>query len=89
MDIKLDIEFKDAFKKISDTEKEIPSDILLRLYAYYKQAQKGDTFGSVETNNELDLKNAFKYNARMQLKGMDSKEAKEEYIKLVNEILNK
>ena len=87
MSLKLDIAFKEAFKKISETEKELPSDVLLRLYAYYKQAEKGDTFSVSSGNNEPDLRNAFKFNAWVQLKGMSEEEAKQEYINLANEIL--
>lgn len=81
----LDVLFEDAVSRISKTQKKIAPDLLLRLYAYYKQATKGDNFSF--NNEEYNLKSAFKFNAWMQLKGMDAKEAKENYIKLVNSIL--
>ncbi len=87
MKLKLDIDFKEAFEKISETEKNIPSDVLLRLYAYYKQAIKGDIFTSKEVENESDLRNAFKFNAWVQLKGMSAEEAKKEYVDLANKVL--
>lgn len=58
---------------------------MLRLYAYYKQAVKGDNFSF---NADPDVKTAFKFNAWMQLRGMSEEEAKKEYINLVNSIIN-
>ncbi|WP_075343044.1 acyl-CoA-binding protein [Tenacibaculum agarivorans] len=81
---KLDILFKEAFLRATKTKQKFAPDVQLRLYAYYKQATKGDNFAlSVDDN----LKNAFKFNAWVQLKGMDENEAKKNYIKLVNSIL--
>ncbi|WP_299625246.1 acyl-CoA-binding protein [uncultured Tenacibaculum sp.] len=80
----LDTLFSDAFERANNTTKKFAPDVQLRLYAYYKQATKGDNFSY---NNEDNLKNAFKFNAWIQLKGMDENEAKENYIKLVNSIL--
>ena len=76
--------FKDAFKKVSDSDKELATDVLLRFYAYYKQATKGDGF-SVD-KQETDVIDAFKFNAWTQLKGMSETEAMSEYVKLTNEI---
>jgi diazepam-binding inhibitor (GABA receptor modulating acyl-CoA-binding protein) len=59
---------------------------MLKFYAYYKQASYGNKFS---LNSGLDVRSAFKFNAWMQLNGMSSDEAKLEYIKLANEILNK
>jgi len=87
MDSELDIIFKEAFEKVSKTEQSIPPDDLLRLYAYYKQAVKGDNFMFRTKKNEPDLRNAFKFNAWIQLKGMSAEEAKQEYVKLANDIL--
>ena len=81
----LDSEFNKAFRKASNLENKLPPDVMLRLYAYYKQAVKGDQFSIY---NDVGLKNAFKFNAWIQLKGMSPKQAKHEYIKLVNSIIN-
>lgn len=87
MNLELDKKFKEAFKKISETQKSIPPDILLRLYAYYKQTKKEDSLSIKTDNTEPDLRNAFKFNARIQLKGMSEEDAKKEYIQLANKIL--
>ena len=80
----LNIQFEKAYKKASDFKEKLPPDVMLKLYAYYKQAVKGDNF-SFNANN--DLRNAFKFNAWIQLQGMTENEAKQEYIKLVNSII--
>jgi len=82
----LKIAFKEAFKKISETNKPLPPDVLLRLYAYNKQATRGDNFPA--SPREINIRDAFKFNAWIQLKGMEEEEAMQEYINLANEILN-
>ncbi|MEX6626117.1 acyl-CoA-binding protein [Tenacibaculum pacificus] len=77
----LDIAFEEAYKKASNFKKKLPPDVMLKFYAYSKQAIKGDKF-TFNANN--DLRNAFKFNAWVQLKGMSEDEAKQEYINLVN-----
>ncbi|AZJ36283.1 acyl-CoA-binding protein [Tenacibaculum singaporense] len=84
MEDDLDLKFKEAYKIASDLEEKLPPDVMLRLYAYYKQAVKGDRF---TFNDNSDLRNAFKFNAWMQLRGMSERKAKKEYIKLVNSII--
>ncbi|WP_299007432.1 acyl-CoA-binding protein [uncultured Tenacibaculum sp.] len=84
MENDLDLKFKEAYNIASDLEEKLPPDVMLRLYAYYKQAVKGDRF---TFNDNSDLRNAFKFNAWMQLRGMSEREAKKEYIKLVNSII--
>ncbi|MEE3999487.1 acyl-CoA-binding protein [Tenacibaculum sp. FZY0031] len=84
MEDELDSKFQEAYKIASDLEEKLPADVMLRLYAYYKQAVKGDRF---TFNDNSDLRNAFKFNAWMQLRGMSERKAKKEYIKLVNSII--
>lgn len=81
----LDIQFNEAIQKASSTNQKLAPDVLLKLYAYYKQATRGDNFSF--NMSEDDLKNAFKFNAWAQLKGMNEEEAKKNYIELVNSIL--
>lgn len=82
----LNKEFALAFEEISKLEKKVAPDVMLKFYAYYKQATLGD--GSSINKND-DLKSAFKVNAWMQLEGMTIEQAKKEYIKLASEILIK
>jgi len=85
MESNLDKEFDEAFSKISKLKEAIAPDIMLKLYAYNKQANFGNKFSF---NNDLNVRNAFKLNAWMQLNGMKSEEAKKEYIELANTVLN-
>jgi acyl-CoA-binding protein len=73
--------FKKAYTKASSMKHSLPQDVMLLFYAYYKQATAGDNFSF---NANLDIRNAFKFNAWMQLKGISSEEAKIKYIELVN-----
>lgn len=83
----LDTLFKEAFEKASNMEQDsLPQDVMLRIYAYYKQA----TFGSLSSINysNLDVRDAFKNNAWLQVSHITENEAKRHYIELINEILN-
>jgi diazepam-binding inhibitor (GABA receptor modulator, acyl-CoA-binding protein) len=79
--------FNEAFEKASNMEHDsLPPDVMLRLYAYYKQA----TFGSIGSINysNLDVRDAFKNNAWMQIRHISEDEAKRCYIAIINEVLN-
>lgn len=82
----LDREFKEAFEKASNMKQDsLPQDVMLRLYAFYKQATYGG-FGSTNYS-ALDVRNAFKTNAWLQVSTMTEDDAKKAYIDLVNAIL--
>ena len=81
----LDKEFIAAFERISGLKKPVTPDVMLKLYAFNKQANFGNNFSF---NSGLDVRNAFKFNAWMQLKDMTPSVAKKEYIKLANTIIN-
>ena len=81
---KLDIKFNRAFDKLSKLEESLAPDVMLKLYAYYKQALAGDNFSY---DGKVDVIDAFKFNAWTQLNGMTQEEAKKQYIKLVKSIL--
>lgn len=84
----LDTQFREAFEKASNMEQDsLPQDLMLRIYAYYKQATFG-SLGSVNYSN-LDVRDAFKNNAWMQISHISEDEAKRCYIEIINEILNK
>jgi acyl-CoA-binding protein len=83
----LDIQFKDAYKAISElSQDQFAPDIMLKLYAFYKQATYGDNNPEYIETNEIDLRNGFKLNAWIQLRGMSIENAKKEYIKIANNI---
>ncbi len=82
---KLDIEFEKAYKISSTTSLKLPPDVMLQLYAYYKQATKGSNYE--QPSGDVELRNAFKLNAWFQLSQISESEAKKEYINLVNKYL--
>ncbi len=83
----LEIQFQEALQKASEmSQSSLPQDVQLRLYAYYKQA----TFGTLETkqiNATFHLRDAFKTNAWMQISHISASEAKEQYIEIINSLL--
>jgi acyl-CoA-binding protein len=85
MQSEIDKEFKIAFEKISCLKEAVAPDIMLKLYAFNKQASFGNNFSF---NSGLNVRSAFKFNAWMQLKDMTPEQAKKEYIKLANTIIN-
>ncbi len=84
MNSRLNDLFEKAVQRVSVTKEDIAPDNLLRLYAYYKQATRGDSFS---LNTEDNIRSAFKFNAWIQLNGMTADEAKQKYIELVNATL--
>lgn len=85
----LEIRFDKAYQIASAiNQSEVPPDIMLRLYAYYKLATK-DRPRFPEKSYETNIRNAFKFNAFTQLKGTSITEAKIEYIKIVESITKK
>lgn len=84
----LDIRFEKAVEAANAmTQADLPQDLQLRLYAYYKQA----TFGTIDTRISpvYDLRNAFKTNAWMQISHLSQDQAKEMYIELIHSLLDK
>ncbi|MCF6214421.1 MAG: acyl-CoA-binding protein [Flavobacteriaceae bacterium] len=85
----LEEKFEMAYQRASEiNQSDLPPDIMLRLYAYYKLAVK-DNPQFVSKSHKLNIRNAFKFNAWTQLKGISPNDAKQEYIKLVESITNK
>lgn len=77
--------FEEAVAK-SKTLKERPSnEILLKLYALYKQVTEGDVNG--ERPGGFDFKGAAKYDAWEAEKGKSKEDAAKEYIELVNSLI--
>jgi len=80
----LEIKFQEAYTHASSIPQEdLPQDMLLKLYALAKQATHGDNDSEPKDSEELDVRNGFKLNAWIQLRGMTCNEAKKKYISLV------
>ncbi len=80
----LDIQFEDAFERASNMTQALPQDLMLRIYAYYKQATSDTQTGFYQ--EPQGLRSAFKLNAWMQISHLSPDEAKQEYINIINSI---
>lgn len=81
----LDTLFQEAFEKASNMTQALPQDVMLKIYAYYKQATLGDA--TITHYQSFDLRNAFKMNAWMQIRHLSPDEAKKLYIETINSII--
>ncbi|MEX0363594.1 MAG: acyl-CoA-binding protein [Allomuricauda sp.] len=73
-------EFEEAVAFVSSYTKPMPADLLLKLYAYYKIANKNFS----NPGSKTPLINAFKANALIQAQNIGTDEAMRNYIELVN-----
>ena len=82
MTVSLDLKFVKAYKDLSDLEESLAPDIMLKLYAYYKQAVLGNTFFMEEndsigyadiTKNWITDKLPFSYLIKGKKFSMDTK----------------
>ncbi len=78
-------EFEQASKDVQSLSEKPSNEILLKLYALYKQATEGDVQG--ERPGGFDFKGAAKFDAWTSVKGMGEDKAKEEYIMLVKSLM--
>lgn len=76
--------FAEAYYKASTTTVQLPPDVRLRLYAYYKQATLDFSHNFV--HQEMDLVRGFKFNAWKQVVHLTPEQAKILYIELVNSL---
>ncbi|MBG50651.1 MAG: acyl-CoA-binding protein [Pseudozobellia sp.] len=76
---KLHTDFAEAVEYINNYTDPLPADLLLKLYAYYKIANKNYS----SPDSKVPLINAFKANALIQAKNMGREDAMKAYIKLV------
>ena len=72
-------EFQEAVRFINEYTDPLPADLLLKLYAYYKIANKNFNHPGSKT----PLINAFKANALIQAQNVTTEEAMQYYIDLV------
>ena len=83
------MDLKETFEQAVVNSKELTekpgNDILLKLYALYKQSTSGDVSGDAP-ENPFDFVAKAKYNAWSELKGTSADTAMQEYIILVNSL---
>ena len=78
---KLHTEFQKAVDVVNNLTTQLPPDLMLKLYAYYKIANKNYS----NPGSNTPLINAFKANALIQAKNMGKDSAMKAYIKLVKD----
>lgn len=81
----LDTLFNEAFERASNMSEALPQDVMLRIYAYYKQATGG--VADATHHSAFNLREAFKLNAWMQVRHLSPDEAKSLYIDTINSLL--
>ena len=80
----LDAKFEDAQRRVKELKSAPSNDVLLDLYALYKQGTSGDVTGS--RPGMMDFKGRAKYDAWTGRKGMSKDDAKEKYVALVDKL---
>ena len=80
----LDDNFKSAADRATELPKRPPNDILLKLYALYKQGNEGDITG--DRPDYADFEGRAKFDSWYKIKGKSTDEAKQEYISLVEKL---
>jgi acyl-CoA-binding protein len=83
--MELDAKFEDAAKRVQTLKSRPSNDVLLDLYALYKQGSAGDVEG--KRPGMLDVKGRAKYDAWAKRKGMGKDQAKTEYVALVDRLV--
>lgn len=80
----LKAKFEAAAQDATRLPKRPDNDVLLKLYALYKQATAGDVSGA--RPGILDMQGRMKYDSWAKLKGTGSEQAMNDYIALVNQL---
>ena len=77
-------DFKSAAERATLLPKRPPNDILLQLYALFKQSTVGDVIG--DRPGFADFEGRAKFDAWNKLKGESTDKAKQEYISVVEKL---
>ena len=80
----LDDDFKSAAERVTKLSKRPPNDIMLQLYALYKQGNNGDVTG--ERPGFADFEGRAKFDSWNKLQGKSMEDVKNEYIALVEQL---
>ncbi len=80
----LSAQFEQAAQDVQQLPKRPGNDVMLKLYALYKQASVGNVSGA--RPSVLDMTGRLKYDAWAKLKGTDANQAMADYIALVDQL---
>ena len=78
-------QFEDAMARSKTLSEKPSNEVLLQLYALYKQATSGDV-NTEPPSNPFDFVNKAKYDAWVALKGKSKDDAMKEYVTLVDKL---
>lgn len=81
----LETRFKDAQERVQTLPKRPGNDVLLDLYALFKQGSVGDAQG--KRPSIIDLKGRAKFDSWSSRKGMSKEAAMQAYVDLVDRLL--
>lgn len=81
MSFELQNAFEQAQQEVQGLSEKPRNDVLLKLYALYKQGTVGDVTG--ERPGGFDFVGSAKYDAWAKLRGLSQEEAQREYVNLV------
>jgi acyl-CoA-binding protein len=76
--------FEQAAQDVQQLPKRPENDVLLKLYALYKQGTAGDVSGA--RPGILDMAGRLKYDAWAKVKGLGSEQAMNDYVALVEQL---
>ena len=82
--MRLEEVFNSAAERVTQLPKRPPNDIMLQLYALYKQANEGDVTG--DRPGFADFEGRAMFDSWNKLQGKSSEDAKQEYIFLVEKL---
>lgn len=80
-------DFESAAQRVKTLSSPPSNDKLLDLYGLYKQATSGDVSG--KKPSRINIRERAKFSAWEDRKGMDQDEAKQAYIDLVDDLIEK
>ncbi|MBT4015039.1 MAG: acyl-CoA-binding protein [Deltaproteobacteria bacterium] len=80
----LEEDFNSAAERATQLQKRPPNDIMLQLYALYKQANEGDVTG--DRPGFANFEGRAKFDSWNKLQGKSGEDAKKEYISLVEKL---
>jgi acyl-CoA-binding protein len=78
--------FNEAFERACEMTQEIPPDVRLRIYAFYKQATSNMADANPNPHPSSNIREAFKLNAWMQVRHLTPDEAKKLYIETIDSL---
>ena len=82
--MRLEEDFNSAAERATQLPKRPPNDIMLQLYALFKQAKEGDVKG--DRPSFADFEGRAKFDSWNKLQGKSGEDAKQEYIFLVEKL---